>query len=115
MVDMETVDLGDILTNGKGQVVYTYDPDGGKGSSTCTGACADAWPPVLVTASATAGPGVQSTLLGTTTRADGTVQVTYGGWPLYVYSGDTADGTATGQGIGGKWWVMSVAGTQARN
>ncbi len=114
MIDMTSADLGTILTDGNGRVVYTYDPDSGSGSSTCTGTCAATWPPVTVTTDASAGPGVQSSLLGKTTRADGTLQVTYNGWPLYFYAGDTTSGAEKGQGVGGVWWVIDVSGTQVR-
>ena len=77
-------------------------------TSTCTGRCLTAWPPLTVTAGQqpTAGPGVTGHL-GSFTRTDGTTQVTYNGWPLYSWPGDAKPGDATGQGVGG----FSVATT----
>lgn len=54
-------------------------------------------------------------LLGSTKRTDGTVQVTYNGWPLYLWQGDSVPGQATGQGInntGGLWYVLDAAGRE---
>ena len=53
--------------------------------------------------------------LGTTTRTDGTVQVTYNGWPLYYYVKDKAPGDVTGQDVGGVWYVVSAAGEQVNS
>jgi predicted lipoprotein with Yx(FWY)xxD motif len=41
-------------------------------------------------------------------------QVTYDGWPLYRFVGDSAPGEALGQGIanfGGVWMTMAASGT----
>ena len=57
-----------------------------------------------------AGEGVDATLLGTITRDDGTTQVTYNGWPLYYFAGDTAAGDTTGQGMEGVWFLVSPTG-----
>jgi predicted lipoprotein with Yx(FWY)xxD motif len=81
--------------------------------STCSGGCAQAWPPLIATGKPTAGNGVKSNLLGTTTRSDGSKQVTYAGHPLYTYSGDTDSGQANGQTLnafGARWYVVNTAG-----
>jgi predicted lipoprotein with Yx(FWY)xxD motif len=70
-----------------GKVVYAFGADHGS-TSHCYGVCATAWPPVLTGAAPVAGAGVEASLLGTTKRTDGTLQVTYGGHPLYYYSAD---------------------------
>ena len=57
-----------------------------------------------------AGAGVDGTLLSTLTRDDGSMQVTYNGWPLYTFSGDIAPGDATGQGMDGVWFLVTPAG-----
>ena len=104
--------LGSILVDGKGLTVYLFVADTGT-ASTCYTQCATIWPPVLTTGAPQAGTGVKTSLLGTTTRTDGTVEVTYAGHPLYYFFKDKATGDATGQGIngfGGLWWVMSPAG-----
>ncbi len=93
--------LGAYLTDPNGLTLYTHTGDSAT-SSTCTGGCAGAWPPVLVAAGgqATAGTGVTGTF-ATLTRADGTVQVTYQGLPLYGWKGDAKPGDATGEGVNG--------------
>ena len=70
-----------------GKVVYVFGADHGS-TSRCYGVCATAWPPVLTGAAPVAGAGVQASLLGTTKRTDGALQVTYAGHPLYYYSAD---------------------------
>ena len=108
--------LGTVLVDGKGMTLYLFVPDKQLAKSTCYGACAQAWPPLLLPAGVTsplAGPGAQSSLLGTTHRSDGTTQVTYNKWPLYLWVGDSQPGQATGQGInnlGGLWYVLSPDG-----
>src|SRR3954464_2584191 len=75
---------GQIAVDGKGFALYAFTKDP-RGRSTCSGACAAAWPPFIVPRSARAGAGVKSALLGTVTRADGRVQATLAGRPLYYY------------------------------
>jgi len=107
--------LGTVLVAGNGFTLYMFVPDKESGVSTCYNACATAWPP-LILASVDApvyGHGVNPNLLGTTKRTDGTVQVTYKGWPLYLWVGDSEPGQATGQAInknGGLWYVLNPAG-----
>jgi predicted lipoprotein with Yx(FWY)xxD motif len=91
--------LGTYLTGPNGMALYTHAGDSAT-SSTCTGGCASAWPPLATTGQPTAGSGVTGQL-GTLTRADGTVQVTYGGLPLYYWQGDTKAGDVTGNGVAG--------------
>lgn len=104
--------LGQILVDGKGMTVYLWVADTAT-TSTCYTSCATFWPPVLTTGAPQAGAGAQASLLGTTTRTDGMVQVTYAGHPLYYFQKDKQAGDATGQGsngFGALWWVMSPAG-----
>jgi predicted lipoprotein with Yx(FWY)xxD motif len=105
--------LGKIITDGNGFTLYMYAPDH-QGPSECSGFCAQQWPPLLLPAGVdkpTAGPGVVASLLGTVRRADGRLQATYNGWPLYLWIGDTAPGQATGQADDmGLWYVLSVTG-----
>lgn len=98
--------LGNILVDGKGMTVYTYDKDTA-GTSTCTGPCAAIWPPVLTNGAPTGGTGVTASNLGTITLPDGSTQVTYNSKPLYYYSKDMAAGDANGNGIGGVWHVVA--------
>jgi predicted lipoprotein with Yx(FWY)xxD motif len=104
--------LGQILVDGNGMTIYLFVKDTGA-ASTCYTSCAAIWPPVVTTGAPQAGSGAQASLLGTTTRTDGKVEVTYAGHPLYYFVQDKAAGDATGQGIdgfGGLWWVMGPSG-----
>jgi predicted lipoprotein with Yx(FWY)xxD motif len=104
---------GTVLTDGSGRAVYLWVKDTGN-ASTCSGACAGAWPPVTASGSVAASGSAKASDLGTITRSDGTKQVTYDGHPLYYFSGDSGAGTAAGQGsdsFGAKWWLVAPAGT----
>jgi predicted lipoprotein with Yx(FWY)xxD motif len=96
-----------VLTNGKGFTVYWFGPDT-PAKSNCNGACAQSWPPVKGPATA---PGVKGKF-GTIKRADGSVQATYNGHPLYTFAGDTAPGQAKGNGLnafGGLWHEVTTS------
>jgi predicted lipoprotein with Yx(FWY)xxD motif len=104
--------LGPMLVDAQGRTLYLWKADTGP-TSTCAGACAQAWPPVTTTASVRAGAGVQSSLLGLVKRSDGSAQVTYAGHPLYRFAGDTAAGQDDGQGsyaFGAQWWAVGPRG-----
>ncbi|MGA2519980.1 MAG: hypothetical protein ABSG81_04075 [Acidimicrobiales bacterium] len=109
--------LGTVLVDGQGLTLYMFEPDKQSGTSSCYGACAQGWPPLLLPAGASApvaGPGVHASLLGTTRRSDGTTEITYDRWPLYLWVNDSQPGQATGQALdnlGGLWYVLSPAGT----
>ena len=104
--------LGQILVDDKGMTLYLFVADTGT-ASTCYTNCATVWPPLLTAGSPQAGTGVDASLLGTTTRTDAKVEVTYKGHPLYYFFKDKAPGDTTGQGVngfGGLWWVVSPSG-----
>ena len=104
---------GTYLTDDAGRTLYLWAADTGS-TSTCTGSCASAWPPVTSGATPTAGSGVTASQLGLTKRSDGTEQATYDGHPLYYFTGDTAAGQTNGQGstgFGAAWWIVSPAGS----
>ena len=103
--------LGQILTAGNGMTVYLFMPDA-QGAPTCTSACAQAWPPLTVAdaGQVTGGDGVDASLLGTVDHPGEGTQVTYNGWPLYRFSGDSAPGDTNGQGQGGIWYVLDPTG-----
>jgi predicted lipoprotein with Yx(FWY)xxD motif len=102
---------GKVLAAGNGMTLYRYTPDK-KGVSVCSGACVKYWPPLLLkgTAKVTAGSGVSAGLLGTIKRANGAAQVTYAGFPLYLYAGDSKPGDVKGQGFQKIWYVVSAKG-----
>jgi predicted lipoprotein with Yx(FWY)xxD motif len=92
--------------------VYLWVADTGD-KSTCSGACATAWPPVEAKGKPTAGNGANAADLGTTTRSDGSEQVTYKGHPLYYFIADKSPGQTSGQGsdsFGAKWWLVAPSG-----
>jgi predicted lipoprotein with Yx(FWY)xxD motif len=98
--------LGQIAVDADGFAVYVFDQDTA-GTSTCTGSCADLWPPVTAD---TADPVVDGVTgdVGTITRDDGTLQVTLEDRPLYTYAADSDAGDVTGQGVEDVWWVVAV-------
>ena len=97
-------DLGPILVDGDGNVLYLFTPDT-DGVSTCYGDCEANWP--VFYGPVEDGDGVDDDLIGSTTRDDGTEQVTYDGWPLYYFIRDEAPGDTNGQGVGDVWYVVS--------
>jgi predicted lipoprotein with Yx(FWY)xxD motif len=110
--------VGTVLVNGKGQTLYLLTSEkGGKITCTASNGCTQVWPETTLpsgTTAAKAGPGVQSSLLGTVKGASGAMEVTYNGWPLYTFAGDSgAAGVAHGQAqtsFGGTWYVLNTAG-----
>lgn len=103
-----SANLGTFLTGPNGMTLYTHAGDGPT-SSTCTGGCATAWPPLTTSGQPTAGAGVSGPL-GTLTRVDGATQVTYGGLPLYYWQGDAKPGDVTGDGVN-SFSVAKIGGT----
>ena len=103
--------LGKILVDSSGLTLYLFEAD--KGTSNCSSACAAAWPPLAISGKPTAGGGVNDSLLGTTKRCDGSMQLTYNGHPLFRFASDT-----TWQGVNGfgaPWDVLSPAGDPVTN
>ena len=111
---MRATKLGNILVDGRGLSLYLFEADRGS-TSVCDGQCARFWPPLLTNGSPVAVAGANSMLLGTTSRSDGTLEVTYAGHPLYFYVGDRRPGDTTGEGInafGGGWDVLAPNGNK---
>jgi len=108
-------DLGEILVDSAGQTLYMFDSDTqAEGASTCSGGCADAWPPLTVDGEPAVGDGVAAEL-STFEREDGSTQVAADGWPLYYYASDAEPGDATGQGANDVWWVLRPDGMPVRH
>jgi predicted lipoprotein with Yx(FWY)xxD motif len=103
--------ISSFLVDSAGMTLYIYTKDT-PNTSVCYGGCATAWPPLLTNGTPTAGTGVTASMLGTTTRTDGTVQVTYNSWPLYYFAKDKVAGDTTGEGVGSVWYVMTPTGMQ---
>jgi predicted lipoprotein with Yx(FWY)xxD motif len=103
---------GQHLTAQENRSVYVFSGDR-ENESTCYGACAVAWPPVVTEGEPVAGEGVDAEKLGTTERKDGSTQVTYNGSPLYYFIQDDAAGDISGQesaGFGGAWYLVRPDG-----
>ena len=94
------------LTDTAGRTLY-LNTDDKKTASHCYDACAKKWPPLTTTKPVTVtGKYTVPSSLGTIKRTDGTKQVTYGGHPLYYYTGDTAANQIKGQGVDGTWFLI---------
>jgi predicted lipoprotein with Yx(FWY)xxD motif len=101
-----TDELGEFLVTADGRTVYLFSNDE-PGVSNCADECAEAWPPVMVAADErlVAAEGIEGEW-GTIERADGAMQVTYNGMPLYLFAEDAAPGDTNGQAVGDVWWVV---------
>lgn len=109
----DTAEFEEILFDENGYTLYRFDKDKGS-TSTCYGACAKQWPPLLTEGQPVAYAVIPSKL-GTTERKDGTTQVTYFGYPLYTYVGDLGKvtGKVTGHDVeafGGEWYAIHKNG-----
>jgi predicted lipoprotein with Yx(FWY)xxD motif len=112
VVTLRSSEYGKVISDANHRAVYLFDADHGP-TSTCYGECAAAWPPLLTKGTPSAGTGVNAALLGTTSRKDGSLQVTYDGHPLYYYSGDTGEHIMC-QHVklhGGLWFVVDASGS----
>ena len=106
--------LGRILVDGRGHTLYFFGKDE-QGRSACSGQCAGFWPPLIASGKPVATAGAKSSLLGTTKRADGRLQVTYNHHPLYTFVQDVSKGQTNGEGVaafGAKWYALSSAGAK---
>jgi predicted lipoprotein with Yx(FWY)xxD motif len=104
-------EFGDMLFDAKKQAIYIFENDRAN-ESVCYDDCAEAWPPVLTKGEPTAGTGVDASLMGTTERRDGTLQVTYKDQPLYYYAHE-GPGEVKCHNVnlnGGFWWVVGPDG-----
>ena len=112
VVATATTSLGKILVNSSAHTLYLFEKDK-NGKSACSGQCAQFWPPLIAKAKPVAGTGTKASLLGTTKRSDGRMQVTYNHHPLYTFAKDTKKGQTGGQALnafGALWYVTSPAG-----
>ena len=106
--------MGKVVTDANGWVLYRFDKDTAKpvSKSTCNGQCAAVWHPALTNDGKPKIKGIDTALVGTVTRDDGSKQLTIGGWPIYNYIGDKVPGTWKGQNVGGTWFVIKPDGTK---
>jgi predicted lipoprotein with Yx(FWY)xxD motif len=113
-ISIARTNIGRVLVDGRGHTLYLFQRDA-RGKSTCAGACAAYWPPLIASGKPLAGAGVRQALLGTTKRRDGRLQVTYNHHPLYGFVSDVRRGDTTGEGLnayGGLWYAVSAAGAK---
>lgn len=122
LVAKDIPNFGPALTDEDGRTLYLFTNDSKDPSkSTCAGECAANWPPLAATGDGGDGgggagvelTGVDPALVGRVARADGTQQVTVGGWPVYTYVKDTTPGQTNGHGVGGMWFVIEAAGCKS--
>jgi predicted lipoprotein with Yx(FWY)xxD motif len=110
--------FGTILVSSTGRTLYRYTVDS-KRVNRCSrdATCAKYWPPLLVKAGTkpTVGAGAPAALLGTIKAAHGMRQVTYSGFPLYLFAGDKAAGQVTGQGFQSQWYVVNTKGALVKH
>jgi predicted lipoprotein with Yx(FWY)xxD motif len=115
---MKSAKFGTVLVSSSGKTLYRYTLDK-KGVNTCTAVavCAKYWPRLLVKATAkpTAGAGVNAALLGTIKQPKGLRQVTYAGFPLYVFAGDAKAGDVKGEGFDKTWYVVNAKGALVKH
>lgn len=109
--------VGQVLVDSRGMTLYYFEKDQkGSGKSKCSGACAEAWPPLLTEGEPKAMSGVQASMLGAIERSDGTMQVTYAGWPLYTFVEDKNPGEDNGtdsKAFGASWYPLHPNGEKA--
>jgi predicted lipoprotein with Yx(FWY)xxD motif len=112
-VQAEDSDLGEIVVDAEGKTLYVFLADEG-GASTCYEDCEASWPPLTVDAEPVPGEGIEASLLGTTERDDGSLQVTLDGQPLYYFAADETADDVNGQGVGDVWFVVAPDGAPIR-
>jgi predicted lipoprotein with Yx(FWY)xxD motif len=106
--------LGNILVGDDGMTLYVFTKDT-PGVSTCTGACAQLWPPETIEPgqTPTVGPGVNATV-GSLILSDGIAQITINNMPVYNYAPDKKPGDVLGQGFKGVWYVLDPTGAMVK-
>jgi predicted lipoprotein with Yx(FWY)xxD motif len=113
-VSTASTKYGRILVDSRGRTLYLFEKDR-NGKSACAGKCATFWPPLITTGKPRVAAGAKASLVGTTKRADGRLQVTYNHHPLYTFVKDTKKGQTNGQNVdafGAEWYVISPAGAK---
>jgi predicted lipoprotein with Yx(FWY)xxD motif len=109
--------LGRVLVDSRGRTLYLFEKDRGMTSS-CSGSCASIWPPLTSGSKPGAAGGLSRGKIALSKRSDGTMQVTYGGHPLYTYAGDAGPGDTKGEGLnqfGAEWYVLDGSGNKVDN
>jgi predicted lipoprotein with Yx(FWY)xxD motif len=112
-VSTGTTSLGTVLTDAHGLTLYYFLPEKGGVTTACDATCLTAWPPVVVSGSPTSSSAVTGTLGVVSISFNGSTvsQVTYNGWPLHTYSGDSASGQTNGQNVENTWFAAEPGTT----
>jgi predicted lipoprotein with Yx(FWY)xxD motif len=105
--------IGTVVVGPGGRTLYRFKNDkSAPPTSNCYGGCAIGFPPVIEI-----GPvvlsGIDPKLLGRTTRADGKIQLTLGGWPLYRFNGENGPAQLKGEGVRNLWHAIGPTGAPA--
>ncbi|HYN95067.1 MAG TPA: hypothetical protein VES42_14555 [Pilimelia sp.] len=107
--------MGRVVTDQDGWTLYRFDNDtADPPQSNCNDKCEKVWPPAYTDGNPVV-EGVDESLVGTVTRADGTRQLTIDGWAVYRYAGDKKPGQWKGQGVGGTWYVVDPDGKKNKS
>lgn len=105
---LESPEIGQYVADGEGYSVYVNVVEGG--AESCVEACAQQWLPVILDAEAPTLLGLESELLGSVAKGDGSLQATWAGRPLFRFAGDEEPGSFAGHGMGDAWYLVSPAG-----
>jgi predicted lipoprotein with Yx(FWY)xxD motif len=114
VVSTAKTSLGRIIVNSNGRTLYLFEKDR-NGKSGCSGQCAVFWPPLITSGKPGVAGGARASLIGTTRRDDGRLQVTYNHHPLYAFVKDKKAGQTNGEGVnafGAGWDATSPAGAK---
>lgn len=101
--------LGKILVDGGGKTLYVFTKDG-PDTVNCDAKCQANWPPLVSSGTPKLGPGVDASLIGTASLANGEKVITYDHMPLYYFIKDTQPGETSGENVGSVWFVVSPDG-----
>jgi predicted lipoprotein with Yx(FWY)xxD motif len=112
-VGVRSTSLGTVLVDARGHTLYVFDSDK-SGRSACTGSCAALWPPLVTTGAPVALKGVKASLVGTTKRSDGKLQVTFAHHPLYLFARDSKAGEVNGVSVA-HWSAVSPSGAKVHS
>jgi predicted lipoprotein with Yx(FWY)xxD motif len=111
-VSVAETSLGNVLVDATGLTIYMFANDTQGKASVCEGGCLGAWPAVIAAGdNAIGGEGIDAKLLTIIPRTDGSKQLAYNGWPLYLFANDAKPGDVNGQKVGGVWFVLDATGT----
>jgi predicted lipoprotein with Yx(FWY)xxD motif len=112
-VSTGTTSLGTVLTDAHGLTLYYFLPEKGGVTTACSASCLSAWPPVIASAAPTASSSVTGSLgvVSITFNGASVKQVTYNGWPLHTFSGDSASGQVNGQNVENTWFAAEPGTT----